>query len=408
MGIIKGKMLFQALEISSKTYQEILKFCVCIHVVERERKTSLSFLSISRKMPRLTIPQRTWVCIEFARTNNATEVLRRWPNQWPNVPPPSREAIIKNYRKFGREGTCHNLNKGRSGRRPTVMTQANKDLVRRSLQQNGRRSCRRNGVHLTRSSFNRIVKEIKFHPYVLVKKQKLQNRDPARRLTFCNWFRNMNNANFLSNLIISDEAIFSMNSDVNTRNVIYYSAHGNGHPDDHYVEFEQGADQVMVWMGLTGNGLVLGPHFVQGRLDTREYMRIVRYHVIQRDFVRLGIDKAISWWIQDGATPHTSNASLRYLRGQFPRKVVNNRGDVEWPPRSPDLTVCDFFLWGYMKQQIWEQPQNLQPQTLDQLKASITNVAANLDPQMIRNAFAGMVNRVNKCFGKNGNTFPDE
>ena len=164
----------------------------------------------------------------------------------------------------------------------------------------------------------------------------------------------------------------------------------------------------MVWMGVTGNGLVLGPHFIQGRLDTREYLRIIRYHVIQREFVRLGINKANSWWIQDGATPHTSNASLRYLRGQFPGKVVSNRGDVEWPPRSPDLTVCDFFLWGYMKQQIWERPRNLQPQTLDQLKASITNVAAHLDPQMIRNAFTGMVNRVNKCYGKNGNTFPNE
>ena len=65
-------------------------------------------------------------------------------------------------------------------------------------------------------------------------------------------------------------------------------------------------------------------------------------------------------------------------------------------------------MWGYMKQQIWEQPPNLQPQTLDQLKTSIRNVAANLDPQMSINAFTGMVNRVNKCFRKNGNTFPDE
>ena len=61
-----------------------------------------------------------------------------------------------------------------------------------------------------------------------------------------------------------------------------------------------------------------------------------------------------------------------------------------------------------MKQQIWEQPPNMQPWTLGQLKASIRNVAVNLDPLMIRNTFTGMVNRVNKCFGKNGNAFPDE
>jgi len=32
------------------------------------------------KMPRLTVEQRIWVCIEFARVNNAEEVLRRWNN----------------------------------------------------------------------------------------------------------------------------------------------------------------------------------------------------------------------------------------------------------------------------------------------------------------------------------------
>ena len=39
----------------------------------------------------------------------------------------------------------------------------------------------------------------------------------------------------------------------------------------------------MVWVGLTGQGVVLGPHFIQGRMDTREYVRIIRYNVVQRE-----------------------------------------------------------------------------------------------------------------------------
>ena len=38
---------------------------------------------------------------------------------------------------------------------------------------------------------------------------------------------------------------------------------------DHYVEFSRRNDQIMVWVGLTGAGIVLGPHFVCGNLDTR-------------------------------------------------------------------------------------------------------------------------------------------
>jgi hypothetical protein len=85
--------------------------------------------------------------------------------------------------------------------------------------------------------------------------------------------------------------------------------YGNGHPVDHYVEFAQGADQVMVWVGLTRAGVVLGPHFAERNLNTREYLRIIRYHVIQRDFYVHNIDRNNMWWQQDGAPAHTSNAT---------------------------------------------------------------------------------------------------
>ena len=361
-------------------------------------------------MPRMTIPQRIWVCIEFARVGNAHEVMRRWRNRWHNIRPPTVRTILKTFEKFGNEGTCHNLNKLRCGRPRTARSPQNIARVRNALQRDGKRSSRRNGLNLSPRSFLRIVKEIKFHPYVLVSRQKLEPVDPPRRMAFCNWFIQMvNNQNhFLDNLIVSDEAIFSLNSEVNTKNVIHYSAHGQGHPYDHYIEFKQGADQVMVWMGLTGDGKVLGPHFVQGRLNTREYLRIIRYHVVQGDFRRQNIQRANMWWQQDGATAHTSNLSLNYLRGQFPGRVLSNRGDQDWPARSPDLTVCDFYLWGYLKHQIWSQDAGNQPTNLRELKDAIRNQCANLDPAMIRQAFQGMVHRVRKCLHVNGSTFSNE
>ena len=30
--------------------------------------------------------------------------------------------------------------------------------------------------------------------------------------------------------------------------------------------------------------------------------------------------------------------------------------DVEWPPRSPDSTPCDFFLWGHLKNEVYKTP----------------------------------------------------
>ena len=104
------------------------------------------------------------------------------------------------------------LTKGRSGRRRTVRTPEVIEMVRNSLVDNGLRSSRRNGLGLTATSFRRIVSEnIKFYPYVLVRRQKLQERDPAQRLAFCNRLIETitENPDFLDNLITSEEAIIS-------------------------------------------------------------------------------------------------------------------------------------------------------------------------------------------------------
>lgn len=80
----------------------------------------------------------------------------------------------------------------------------------RSLERNGNASSRRNGMAISRNTFNRIVRELRVHPYVLTKRQALRPHDPAQRLEFCRWFVNKANddAEFLQNLVTSDEAFF--------------------------------------------------------------------------------------------------------------------------------------------------------------------------------------------------------
>ena len=74
------------------------------------------------------------------------------------------------------------------------------------------------------------------------------------------------------------------------------------------------------------------------------------------------------WFQQDGSTAHTSCRSLSLLREMFPGHVNSLCGDIGWPPHSPDLTPCDFFLWGYLKPNVYEQC----PRTLEALKEAIT------------------------------------
>jgi len=55
-----------------------------------------------------------------------------------------------------------------------------------------------------------------------------------------------------------------------------------------------------------------------------------------------------------------------------------------WPPRSPDLTPCDFFLWGYIKDRVFLPPL---PVSLNELKQRITTADASVDKDMLRSVW---------------------
>jgi hypothetical protein len=46
----------------------------------------------------------------------------------------------------------------------------------------------------------------------------------------------------------------------------------------------------------------------------------------------------------------------------FDDEQIINQG--LWPPRSPDLSICDFYLWGNLKEKVYQN----NPRTADALK----------------------------------------
>jgi len=56
----------------------------------------------------------------------------------------------------------------------------------------------------------------------------------------------------------------------------------------------------------------------------------------------------------DGAPPHFSRAVRQHLDETF-TCWIGRGGTIPWPPRSPDLTPMDFFVWGYLKERVYHQ-----------------------------------------------------
>ena len=62
------------------------------------------------------------------------------------------------------------------------------------------------------------------------------------------------------------------------------------------------------------------------------------------------------WFQHNGAPTHFALDVREYLNNVFPNRCIGSGGPVQWPPRSPDLTPMDFFIWGEMKCLVYETP----------------------------------------------------
>jgi len=109
------------------------------------------------------------------------------------------------------------------------------------------------------------------------------------------------------------------------------------------------------------------------------------------------------WFQQDGATAHTSRRSLSILREMFPGNLISLHGDIGWPALSPDLTRCDFFLWGYLKAKVYER----RPGTIEQLKLAIRQKVAAITPAITRKAMDNFRERLQQCVINNGRHLSD-
>ena len=91
---------------------------------------------------------------------------------------------------------------------------------------------------------------------------------------------------------------------------------------------------------------------------------------------------------------------MTYLDGQFGVRLISrkHRRGRGWPPRSPDLNVCDFFLWGYLKSRCYTP----KPRNLDELEANIRREVGLLDPAMITRALLDDRARAHRCIAAGG------
>jgi hypothetical protein len=96
-------------------------------------------------------------------------------------------------------------------------------------------------------------------------------------------------------------------------------------------------------------------------------------------------------------------ASMQVVRDKLPQHVMFRFGDIHWLSRSPDLSVCDYFLGVYLKSKVYvNQPCNIQ-----ELKNSIRLEIANLEEEMLGKAMENFKGGCKSAYRVHGRYFSE-
>lgn len=329
------------------------------------------------------------------------KVARRFHQLFPHRPVPSPIGISKMVEKIRATGCV--TNRPKSGRPRTATNEENEVMVLGSVIMKTQQSLREiaNETGNSMSSVRRILRRHKFHPYGVKLTQELRESDYGRRLDFCELMETFTrDPNFLKRICFSDESTFHLTGYVNRHNCRYWCQEN---PNERREAHTQRPKKMNVWAGILGNE-VIGPFFIDGNLDGPKYIILLHNHIVpamQVSAARQNIPWADVYFQQDGAPAHFARLVRDYLDLVFPNRWIGRLGTIEWPPRSPDLTPLDFFLWGFLKDKVFRTvPANIQ-----EMQDRIEENCLIPDEETFERVRESFVKRILLCITEEGKQF---
>lgn len=118
----------------------------------------------------------------------------------------------------------------------------------------------------------------------------------------------------------------------------------------------------------------------------------------------IGFDSINICYMHDGAPPHITNLVRQCLDDNYRCWIGRGEGAnklLGWPPRSPDLNMMDFFLWGLLQHRVHINP----PDSIEELRNTVLNEANDIPPDMLHRVHGNLKKRLQKCIEVKGELF---
>ena len=147
-----------------------------------------------------------------------------------------------------------------------------------------------------------------------------------------------------------------------------------------------------------------GPFWFENDDGETQTVNSVRYvEVLEKFWVALrrkvgALNMPLQWFQQDGATPHTANISMNWVKTKFENRLIASKSEIEWSPHSPDLSPLDYWFWGYAIDNVYAN----RPATLEALNASVSAFTRRITIQQVSNAVDNIHRIILTCLGQRG------
>lgn len=330
---------------------------------------------------------------------NACRAARLYTAAHPSRRRPHMSVFQATYRRLRESGSVSTTREYSRRRSSDVTTEeAVLELVRRSPGLSIRRICLRTG--LTQTSVWRILHEAKMHPYHLTPVQDILSTDLDKRRQFCTLIldRDFDDHTFLDNILWTDESQFTKTGVTNFHNAHLWS---RSNPHGSRRSSTQHRFAVNVWAGVIGN-ILIGPHVLPPRLNSDSYLEF-----LQHDLPGLLEDVPLQTrrnmiYQHDGAPAHSTTRVINWLQEKYHHKVIGRNAPISWPPRSPDLTPMDFYLWGHFKEIVYEVNITSEEQLKERIEDAALRIREELQTTDLKRSIR---RRFWHCIQNNGGLF---
>ncbi|KMQ83178.1 hypothetical protein RF55_20704 [Lasius niger] len=195
----------------------------------------------------------------------------------------------------------------------------------------------------------------------------------------------------------TDEARFTRGGIINQRNY-----HVWAHQNPRIVREcrFQHEFAINVWLGIWNESLV-GPYFLPETLNAARFTDFLENNFFNY-LEDIPLQQRIKMWFQlDGCPAHYGRTTRAWLDINYPQRWIGRGGVVPWPPRSPDLTPMDFFVWGTLKKEVYSLPID----SREQLRNRIVAAVHQISPEQCLAAIRAVNVRCNACIAARGQHF---